>query len=123
MGDEQDCGAGGVDALVEVIEDPFLHGDVESAGGLVGDHQFRGARQRDADEDALPLPTGQLRRVLAGAELRAVDARLVQDADRVGGRGTTVGPAVDPQDLGHLVADAPHRVEGRRRILGYDTDV
>ena len=121
--DEQDapsrCAAVSV---VEEVEDPALHGDVERAGRLVGDHQGRLERERDADQHALPHAAGQLVRVLPGARLGVAQPDRPQDLDGLLRGGRPAHPAVDAQHLRHLVADPGHRVERDARVLRHQPD-
>ena len=57
------------------IEDLRLDGDVERRGRLVGDQQFRLARQRDRNRDPLPHAAGELMRILHQSLLRARECR------------------------------------------------
>ena len=70
-------------SVVEQVEHPALHRDVERAGGLVGDHQGRFEGERDADQHALPHAAGQLVRVLPGARLGVAQPDRPQDLDRL----------------------------------------
>ena len=73
--------------LVEVVEDPALHGDVEGAGRLVGDDQLR-VRRRARSRSA---PAGACRRTAragtAGPAPRVGQPGPVEQLDRVELRG------------------------------------
>ena len=51
--------------LLDQLQDAGLDGDVQVAGGLVGDDQLGAAGEGHGDDDPLPLAAGQLVRVLA----------------------------------------------------------
>ena len=103
------------------LEHPRLDGDVERAGGLVGDQQLRAQRQGAGDGDALPLPAGQLVRVARGVR-RASSHRLQQlgdpraDPRRGPSRCSRSGSAI-------ACADRCSRVQGGGRVLEDDADL
>ena len=73
----------------QVVENLLLDGDVEGAGGLVGDDQLRSGGQRYRDEHALVKAAGQVvgyRRLVARVAL-ARERRLRLDPDRRALRG------------------------------------
>jgi len=79
--------------LVEQFEDLFLHRDIESGGGLVGDEQFGIGGESHGDHDALAKSAGELMRKLpvtdvgfgnGGAFEGSVDASLQMSAAEVG---------------------------------------
>ena len=55
--------------LVEQFEDLFLHRDIESGGGLVGDEQFGIGGESHGDHDALAKSAGELMRKLPVADV------------------------------------------------------
>src|SRR5699024_157893 len=73
-----------LDRVTEHLDDVRLDGDVQRAGGLVGDQQGGATNQRAGDRDALALPAGE----------------LVREAARIGG-----GQAHDLEGLRDPPAD------------------
>ncbi len=67
MRDEEHGEAKALAEIGEQVEDLRLHGDVERGGGLVGDQQLRPVDDGHRNDDALPLATGKLVRVVAVA--------------------------------------------------------
>jgi hypothetical protein len=65
VGDQQHGGAGFAAQLVDQIQDAPLHGDIQRAGGLVGDDQRRPQRDGDGDQHTLAHAARQLVRILA----------------------------------------------------------
>jgi hypothetical protein len=70
MGDEQHRRPEFTGEAVDMVEDPALHGDIESGGRFVGDQEPGTSRQRHRDQRALPQAAGQLVRVLVDPLLR-----------------------------------------------------
>ncbi len=107
VGDEQDRGVALLREGVEVIKDPLLHRDVERAGGLVGDEQFRIGRQPDADEHPLAHAAGELVRELPQTPIGIRQSRLLQHLDRLLACSlAAVGLPVGEDGLLHLETDA-----------------
>ncbi len=98
-------------------EDLRLNGDVERGGRLVSDEQFGLVGQRHGDHHALPQATGQLVRVVAEPLLRPGQPDQVQHLDGPLERLGLARAAVQPDRLGHLIADGLGRVERAERIL------
>jgi hypothetical protein len=63
MGDGEQRGAAGSDAVEQQVQDAALVGRVQVAGGLVGEQQAGLWQQRPADGDALALALGEVTRV------------------------------------------------------------
>ena len=120
--DEQDGRAAACRQVGEQVQHASLDRHVERAGGLVGDDQLGLARQRDPDEDTLAHAAGQLVRVLPGAGGGLVDADGREDLDGPGPGTAAARAAVEAQHLGHLVADALHRVQRDARVLRDQSD-
>ena len=78
VGDEEHGGAQLAHEGLEVVEDAPLDGDVQSAGGLVGDEQIGAGRQADGDEGALAHAAGELVGVLPGPSGGLRQAGLLQ---------------------------------------------
>ena len=68
VGDEEQREAEFALETGEEVEDLFLHGDVESSGGFVGDKQARRAGESHGDERALAKAARELVRELTGAK-------------------------------------------------------
>lgn len=121
VGDQQQGGAGIPYAGLQQVEDLLLDGDVEGGGGFVGDDERRVADQRQGDEYALALSTGELVRVAARVH-RRVQADVAQGfggpTDRV-----PASPAVQAERLGELAADRAHGVEPLAGVLRDVADV
>ena len=101
----------------EQVEDVRADAHVEHADRLVGDQQVRLQGQAGGDHDALALAAGQLER--EAAEVRA-DGRQPGRGQRLLHPLAELLPgrdAMDPQRLGHDVADAHPRVQRLVRIL------
>ena len=98
------------------LEHLRLDGDVEPAGGVVGDHELRRADQRDGDDHALRHAATQLVRIGAIAPLGIGDADRLEDVERgLLGRGSGE-PEMDLRDLRDLMADAFQRIELTARV-------
>ncbi len=95
---------------LEMVEDDTLHGDVERAGGLVGDDQLGLCCDGDGDQSALPHSAGQFVRILPGPDGRVGQPGPVQHGDRLGGSRAAGCQTVDEQHLGDLVADPLDRL-------------
>ena len=102
----------------EQLEDLGLGGDVERGGGLVGDEHARSVGQRHREHDPLAEAAGELVRVRARAADRVGDPDRLEEIDRpqLGGAARHAR-LVHGDRLGHLVADALHRVERGHRVL------
>ena len=100
------------------VDDLRLHGGVERRGGLVGDDQLRGERQRHGDHRPLPHAAGELVRVVVHALLRTRDT---YPAQKLHGpfRGLLFGNrlVVGPDHLGDLPPDPVQRVQAGQRVL------
>ena len=82
VGDDQHAGAGDVARGLEHVEDLRLHGDIQRGGGLVADQQIGIVGDRDRDDHALPLATGQFMREGPGPPLGLGDADQFEQFDR-----------------------------------------
>ena len=146
VGDEEHRGAQLAHEGLEVVKDASLDGDVQGAGGLVGDEQVGAGGQADGDEGALAHAAGELVGVLLGPPggfgqtgLLQQEGHLLVDVDVSAGRkplgvvgvlgeevGEAVvgdtGQAVGPQRLLDLESDGPHRVEVGHGVLGHQAD-
>ena len=78
---------------VEQLQDLGADRDVEHRDRLVGDHDLRLRRQRPRHDDALPLPAGELVRVLVG--------------ELLGRREPDLSPAARAPPPGPAFADQP----------------
>ena len=123
VGDEEHGRAGRRGQLRDVVEDLALHGDVQRAGRLVGDHEPRPGGDGDGDQHALAHAARQLVRVEARPRRRIGDAGALERLDGGDGGVAAVGEAVDPQHLGDLRADARHGVQRDRGVLRDDADL
>jgi hypothetical protein len=106
--------------VVEVVEDAPLHGDIERAGGLVGDDHVRVAGKGDRDQHPLPEAPRQLVRILPRTRDRIVDPRLLQRFDdaRVDER---TRHSAQFHGFADLMPDALRRVERDGRVLRHET--
>ena len=103
--------------LPDQLQDFGLHGHVERGRRLVGDQEFRVVGDRHRDHHALPLPAGELMRILLEPRLRLGDAHFLQEVERAGER-LLLGQALMQDDrLGDLAADPIDRVQRRHRLL------
>ncbi len=103
--------------VIEQLEYLRLDGDVERRRRFVRYQQLGLAGQRHRDHDALPQAAGQLVRVVV-QPLRRL--RQADQVEHLGGPFECLGPAraaMQPDRLGHLVADRLGRVERGQRIL------
>jgi hypothetical protein len=124
VGDEQHRGAELGRQLLEVVQDPPLHGHVERRGRLVRDQQLRPGGEADRDQRTLPHAAGELVRVLLGAASRIRQPGLGQQLGHpLVGLLAGAGEPVGLQRLTDLVADAPHRVEVGHRVLRDQADL
>nr|WP_245810369.1 hypothetical protein [Brachybacterium massiliense] len=96
------------------VDDPRLHGDIESGGGLVEHQRGGGEDQRPRDRDALTLPAREPADPPRGGRL--VDPHPCQQLEGPGAGGGATGPG-DPQRLGDQVHHLPSRVERCERVL------
>ncbi|CFM38011.1 Uncharacterised protein [Bordetella pertussis] len=67
--------------LAQQVEDLRLDRHVQRGGRLVGDDDFRPARQRQGDHHPLPHAARELVRILLDPQFRLVDADLAQQFD------------------------------------------
>ncbi len=119
--DDQQGDALLADQAREVVEDALLDGDVEGAGRLVSDDQFRAPGERDGDQDPLAQTAGELVRVLPGAQLRLGDTGLGQELHDLGG-DRRAGDAAQLDGLGELGADPLRRVQADQGVLRDQAD-
>jgi hypothetical protein len=99
------------------IENLRLNGDVERGGRLVGDQQFRLARQRNRDRDPLPHTAGELVRVLHQSLFRCGNTDRGQQLDAASLRGCAVEFEMLLQGFDQLGADGQDRIERGHRVL------
>ena len=99
-----------------------MHGDVERAGGLVGNNQRRLQRNGDGDQHALAHTAGELMRILPGAQLRLAETDALKQFDRLSPSFRSRSPAMHRQDFRDLFPDGPHRIERIARVLRHETD-
>ena len=118
VGDEQEREAEVAAEVGEQLEDLGLGRDVERGGGLVGDEHARSVGERHREHHPLAEAAGELVRVRARAADRVGDADRLEEVDRpqLGGAARHAR-LVHHDRLGHLVADALHRVERGHRVL------
>ncbi|QNQ99423.1 hypothetical protein BGI51_18175 [Pseudomonas oryzihabitans] len=119
MGDEHDGRAEFPLQIAQQVQDLRLDGDVQRRGGFVGDDEVRFAEQRHGDHHPLAQSATELVRILAQALAGVADADLFQHGLRACPGGLAIQPAVAPQHLGELVADAVGRIEGGHGFLEY----
>ncbi len=109
--------------LVEQFKDLFLHGDIESGGGLVGDEQFGIGGESHGDHDALTKSAGELMRKLPSADIGfgnggsfegGVDASLQISAGKV--------RFVGANGFFDLRANTHDRIERGHRLLKDHSD-
>ena len=121
MGDQQDPDPELGPQLVEQVEDLLLDGDVEGAGGLVGDQEPRAGQDRERDQHPLQLPAGELmgegvedpsRLGQAHPLERRVHERLALLA--------AMGAGHERRRLEGLGPDRAHRVQGGARVLRHE---
>jgi hypothetical protein len=120
--DEEQPGARPADQVLQVVEDPALHRDVQGGGRLVGDDQPRPGDDGHRDQHPLPLPAGQLVRQPVREALRVVQPREPEGVDGQVPRGRAPRQAVHPQHLGDLLHDRVQGVERRLRVLRHGGD-
>ena len=94
-----------------------LGGHVERRRGFVCQDESRLSEKRRGDHDTLQKPAGQVVRILLKAALSVLDAHLGERVDRARPRLGLRDPMVGAQRLSHEVADAPHGVHVRARVL------
>ena len=104
-----------------MVEDAGLHGDVERAGRFIGDDQVGFARERDRDQNALTLTSGEFVWVAADALGGVVEARFGESVDHL---VTDLGSADTTQfhGFGDLDPDALSRVQPHHRVLRDESD-
>src|SRR4051794_26394930 len=117
VGDEQHRHAAVAPELVEDRHHLGLRRHVERRGRLVGEQQPRLHEQRRGDHPPLQQAARQLVRVLAEPPLAVGDADVRERLDRAAPRLAGADPPQRPQRLGQEVADRPHRVDVRARVL------
>src|SRR5699024_7200139 len=101
----------------EQIENLRLHPHIERRGWLVGQPQRRFADERDRDGDPLPLPTGELVRVLPHPRSRVCYPNLLQHMCGMLPRLPTSTVSRLPHGFDYLVANGHGRVEASHRVL------
>ena len=99
------------------IEDLRLDRHVERGGRLVGDQEFRFARQRDRNRHPLPHAAGELMRILRQPLFGRGNADRGEQFDAALAGGGIVEFEMLLQRLDQLGADGQHRIERRHRIL------
>ena len=123
VGDDQNACAGHVARGFQHVEDLGLHSDIQRGGGLVADQQIGIVGDRDGDDDALALATGQFMGEGSRPPLGLGDADQIQQFDRPCPSRTPRGAALMNLDgLGDLIADGVHRRQRRHRILEHRPD-
>lgn len=137
VGDEEHRGAQLAHEGLEVVEDAPLDGDVQGAGGLVGDEQVGAGGQSDGDEGALTHAAGELVGVLLGppgglgqAGLLQQEGHLLVDVDVPARRGDrlidVIGvPSVFSvlgDEVGEAVVGDAGQAVGPQRLLDLETD-
>jgi hypothetical protein len=108
VGDEDDAATDLVAKPTKQTQHLGLHGHVERGRRLVGDDEFRVARDGDRDHHALPQPAGEFVRKRPHPSLRFGDADGREQAQRL---------VVATRRLGHLRADPHGRVQRGHRVL------
>ncbi len=98
------------------VEHLRLHAHVQCRGGLVAHQELRLGRQGPGDGNALPLPAGELVRVLHHVQRRQAD-RLEQFAHPLFQLGAVGDDAVFLERLAHDVFHDPARVQAGVGIL------
>ena len=122
VGDQEDSSPGRLAQLVDEVQHRGLDGDVQGAGGFVGDQQVGLQREGSGDEHPLAHAAGELVGVLAGTDLRIVEAHLVEQLDHARLDAVLVAPPVDTQGLSDARADRAHRVQGAGGVLRDEAD-
>ena len=117
MGDQQRRHRPVVADPADQVDHRRLGGDVERAGGLVGDQQRRPPGEGHGDHRPLAHAARQLVGVLPGHLRRPADLDGAQQPLDLGVALLAVDDAVDAQRLGELAADGAHRVEGGLGVL------
>jgi len=102
----------------EKLENLFLHGDVESRGGLVGDQYAGTGGESHGDHHALAKPSGKLVGILAGAKRGVGDGSA---PERVKNAASEIGPGdarlVDTDRFFDLESDVQDGIESGHRLL------
>ncbi len=114
------------EAVLEVVqqgEDLRLDGDVQGGRGLVGDQQLGLTTQRHRDHHPLAHAAGELVRVVAEPLGRPWQADQAEHLGRLGPGRCLARPLVQPDRLGHLVADRLRGVQRGERVLEDHGDV
>ena len=140
VGDEEHRGAQLAHEGLEVVEDASLDGDVQGAGGLVGDEQVGAGRQADGDEGALAHAAGELVGVLLGppgglgqAGLLQQEGHLLVNIDAPAGRGGRLLGAIGvpsapgmfgmfSHEVGEAVVGDAGQAVGPQRLLDLEAD-
>lgn len=117
VGDEEDGGAAFLAEALELVEDLGLDGDVEGAGGLVGDEELGVECGGDADHDALAHAAGELEGVGAGNALGLGEADAVEEFDGAAAGLFAVDFEVAGEDFGDLAADVEDGIEAGDGVL------
>jgi hypothetical protein len=108
--------------LLEETQDLRLNHDVEGRRGLVRDEQARPACERERDEHPLPLPAGELVRVVASPAV-GDPHELEQLPDAAPHLRPPGSRLVDDDRLLHLRPDALDRVQRVERALEDDREL
>ncbi len=99
------------------VEDLRLDRHIQRRGRLIGDQQFRIARQRHRDHHTLTHAAGQLVRILAHAPRRRGNADQCQHVDRLLLGVARVHALMKLYRLADLPADGQHRIQAGHRLL------
>ena len=116
VGDDDEAHAALALDLLQEVEHLRFDGYVERAGRLVGDQQVGLQRDRRGDHDALPLPAGELVRIVAGPALRVGNADAVEQLQHPA-PGRHLVDTMDTHRLRDLPADWIDRVKRGQRVL------
>ena len=122
VGDDDD---GHIQFFLELhhqFQDLCLYRDVQRRGRLVGDEQFRVARDGHGDHDALPHPPAELVGVVVQALLRTRNVDHLQQFDAAVGGLFLVEAEMELKRFPKLPSDGQHRVERRHGVLEHHGD-
>ena len=117
VGDQQDRHPELALQIVQQLQDPGLHRDVERGGRLVRNQQLRLVGERHGDHDPLALASRELVRPRLQTRFGVADPDQMQQLQTAGPRLRCAQPLVQHQGLGDLLLHRVQRIERGHRFL------
>ena len=123
MGDQQQRHAVFGLQFLQQLQNLRLYRHVKRRGGFIGNQQVRIIGKRHGNHDALPLPAGQLMRVVLQPRFGIADANLGEQADDPLPRLRSAQALMQFEDFADLLFHRMQRIERGHRFLENHGDV